>query len=240
MDSSQTCTNCGTVNIGRGKFCKKCGAKLGILEVCPKCGNNLDSDSEFCEQCGFQIRKQTATAPPPPPLTPVAPFRRLPFGLEILIVLGLLGAAYYFFSSLMVIYGANTLLLGSSIYSQLVTAGALWALVGVYLAIVSIGLWKLRKWARTALILQVLLVIVGTYFNPVSGILGLFYCLLILWYLYQPHIKLLFETGQVRSMVASATVVSMVGLVCPKCGSGGRVGTMFCVKCGTKLPEAGG
>lgn len=208
---------------------------MKILDACPQCGNKLEPDVDFCQQCGFRVKKQMEIPPPPTAIT----VRRLPFGLEILIVFGFLGAAYYFFSSLMVIYGANTLLAGSEIYGQLVLAGILWAFIGIYLAIVSFGLWKLKKWARAALIIQAILVIAGVYFNPVAGILGLVYCLIILWYLYQPHIKLLFETGQVSPMVTSATVVFMARLICPKCGAKGKPGTMFCAKCGAKLKEAG-
>jgi ribosomal protein L40E len=236
--SSLTCKRCGTVNTAKSKFCKKCGESLEILEICPKCGSKLESDADFCQQCGFKLKKEIEV--PRSSETGAITVRRLPFGLEILIVFGLLGAAYYFFSSLLVIYGANTLFEGSGIYGQLVFTGILWAFIGAYLAIVSVGLWKLQKWARTALIIQAILVIVGAYFNPVAGALGLVYCVVILWYLYRPHIRSLFATGQLSQPVAPEAPVSTARLICPKCGRKGKRGTTFCAKCGTKLKDAGG
>ncbi len=242
-NSSKACKSCGTVNSAASKFCKKCGSDLQILAACPQCGSKLDSDSVFCQECGFNVTKRVETLPA------TVTMRRLPLGLEILIVLGALGAALYFFSGVMLLYGIGSFgrVMSAELASQMTTVGVLWLLVGAFLALVSWGLWNLREWARKALVVNTVLVLIGTFFNQVQGLLGLVYSVIILWYVYQPHIKSLFEAGTVGRMptltpssgMKTLALAPLSILPCPSCGKKGKPGTKFCVKCGAELKEVG-
>lgn len=232
-DSSQTCPNCGATVSPKSKFCKKCGARLHSLEICPKCGSKLDPDAVFCEECGFRTKGPTKIQPKAPAV------KRLPLGLEILIVFGALGAAFYFFSAMMVIQGAISLPFPQEIRSQLTTAGIAWIGVAGYQAIVSVGLWKLKEWARKALILNALLALIVAFFALVPGLFSLIYSLIILWYVYQPHVKLLFQVGRVSGIETHIPIASMVPRICPSCGKKGKPSAKFCVKCGAELKEMG-
>lgn len=52
-DNETECPSCGTKNPKGQKFCKECGAKLGI--TCPSCGAFLTPDSKFCTTCGSPL-----------------------------------------------------------------------------------------------------------------------------------------------------------------------------------------
>jgi riboflavin transporter FmnP len=188
------CGTCGTSNSSKSKFCKKCGARLIDLEKCPQCGNSLNKDSEFCQECGYKLNKQPMSLPVS------AGIRKLPLGLEILIALGLLGAAYLLFSSMMGFYTSSLASsYGYSIAGDLALAGFLWAFIGLYLLLVSWGLWKLKEWSRKLVMFQAILGIVVVFLEPIPGLASLIYGIIILWYINQPTIKGLFQTTQVVS-----------------------------------------
>ena len=225
------CKSCGTVNPPDSKFCKKCGASLETLKTCPQCGSKLDPDAVFCPKCGFRVKKESMVS------APSLAIKRLPLGLEILIVFGALGAAYYFFSSIMAFYAANTIFKYYSEASRwMSTLGIIWLLLAMFLAATSWGLWNLKEWARKALIVSALLGIVGAIFDIIPGLLGLVYSIVILWYISRPHIKLLFKTGRITGKMP-ATVITKVKRICPSCGAEAKPNAKFCVKCGAKLEE---
>jgi riboflavin transporter FmnP len=189
------CGNCGTSNPSKNKFCKKCGATLIAMEKCPQCGNSLDKDSEFCPECGYKLKQQQGL----PQVNPG--IRKLPLGLEIMIVLGLLGAAIFLFSSMMGFYTSSIASgYGYSISGDLALAGFIWGFIGLYLLAVSWGLWKLKEWSRKVLMFQALLGIIVVFFEPIPGLASLVYSVVVLWYINQPTIKGLFQTGQVSSV----------------------------------------
>lgn len=229
--SSLKCDQCGAANRPENKFCKKCGASLSTLEVCPQCGNKLEADAIFCPQCRTQIKEQKGISTP---LT----VRRLPLGLEILIVFGALGAAYYFFSGVMAFYASSTVFGGYSEVSGMITAvGMIWLLAAIFLAIVSWGLWNLKEWARKALMINAVLALIGAFFSIVPGLLGLIYSIIILWYISRPHVKTLFQVGRISPIETPASRIYTVKQVCPSCGKKTKFGAKFCVKCGAKLKE---
>jgi hypothetical protein len=246
--STKFCKNCGTPNPSKSKFCKKCGARLTAIENCPQCGSSLDKDSEFCPECGLRIKSQNVqlTAQPASYVS-----RRLPLGLEILIGFGVLGALYFLFSSMMVLYFNSTLLAGSPISGDLTIAGVSWAFLGLYLLTVAWGLWKLKEWSRKALMIQAVLGIIVFFFNQIPGLASLVYSIIILWYINQSHIKLMFQTGPPKPAgiivnqndknsfpttgIGTAPPPPLVGSRCPSCGKKGKSGERFCKKCGHEL-----
>jgi class 3 adenylate cyclase len=74
-----TCSDCGTENAPDARFCKQCGARLGL--TCSNCGLPLLPDARFCSSCGTptsiapgpaQGRFAPAGRPPTPAPAPVA------------------------------------------------------------------------------------------------------------------------------------------------------------------------
>ena len=47
------CQECGNANSKDSKFCKYCGAKLGLF--CPNCGAEIDKADLFCKKCGHPL-----------------------------------------------------------------------------------------------------------------------------------------------------------------------------------------
>jgi ribosomal protein L40E len=186
VPDSQKCDNCGTANKIGAKFCKKCGASMQKTDVCPKCGNKLESDAAFCQECGYRVKSQVSTS------FSGTVTRRLPFGLEILIALGALGALFYFGSAIMAFWAATWFPRSSEISQTIVTTGIVWMILALFQVSVSWGLWRLREWARKTLVIMAILDIVGAFINPIYGITGLVFRIVVLWYVYTPHVKSLF------------------------------------------------
>ena len=46
------CPNCGHENRDDAKFCRDCGATLGVELSCPGCGAPYDPGQKFCDECG--------------------------------------------------------------------------------------------------------------------------------------------------------------------------------------------
>jgi hypothetical protein len=55
------CSNCGTDNLKRAKFCEKCGQSLAPGNICPKCGHKNKPTAVHCIECGTNLT-QPATA----------------------------------------------------------------------------------------------------------------------------------------------------------------------------------
>ncbi|PYS52200.1 MAG: hypothetical protein DMF68_02345 [Acidobacteria bacterium] len=54
------CPKCGAANVGGGKFCNECGAKLEVASAtvpCVKCGAQLQEGAKFCNECGAKQEK---------------------------------------------------------------------------------------------------------------------------------------------------------------------------------------
>jgi len=49
------CNQCGLENPKQSKFCRKCGAPLGVRLRCPQCGFQNPGDSIFCTECGERL-----------------------------------------------------------------------------------------------------------------------------------------------------------------------------------------
>jgi uncharacterized membrane protein YvbJ len=49
------CNQCGLENPKQSKFCRKCGASLGMHLQCPQCGSKNPGDSLFCTECGERL-----------------------------------------------------------------------------------------------------------------------------------------------------------------------------------------
>jgi hypothetical protein len=66
------CTSCGTANAVGRKFCRECGARLGVQ--CPACGTIDSGGSKFCGECGsaLDVGPGGATTPALPDRPPVA------------------------------------------------------------------------------------------------------------------------------------------------------------------------
>lgn len=45
-----TCTNCGRIRSGSGRFCDRCGSLL--KRECPQCGQEMAASSVYCSNCG--------------------------------------------------------------------------------------------------------------------------------------------------------------------------------------------
>ena len=53
------CTNCGTENNSKAKFCIECGKKLVQISSCPNCGAKINPNVKFCSNCGFNLSSKT-------------------------------------------------------------------------------------------------------------------------------------------------------------------------------------
>jgi len=49
------CIKCGLENPRHSKFCRKCGASLGVHLKCPQCSSENTGDSLFCIVCGARV-----------------------------------------------------------------------------------------------------------------------------------------------------------------------------------------
>lgn len=54
-----TCTVCGRVRYGDGKFCDRCGNPL--KKECPRCGQEVDASSAYCGSCGKKLDENEET-----------------------------------------------------------------------------------------------------------------------------------------------------------------------------------
>lgn len=189
------------------------------LETCPRCKSNLDMDSVFCPECGYKVMKQEITQPLE--LTP----RRLPFGLELLIALGAFGALFYFGSSIIAFWAASTIFrLSEEISQVLVATGVVWLLVALCQVTTSWGLWALKEWARKAMVLVAILDLVGAFLNPIYGVVGLVFSIIVIAYLYTPHVDALFssrkgERGRIKvkeSLSCGTCILFRKIALCPR------------------------
>ncbi len=56
------CVQCNVENPDSGKFCRSCGATLGIL--CTRCGVVARPDDRYCTSCGFSLAGQSGEGSP--------------------------------------------------------------------------------------------------------------------------------------------------------------------------------
>ncbi|MGN0354704.1 MAG: zinc ribbon domain-containing protein [Muricoprocola sp.] len=50
-----TCSNCGKIKTGEGKYCDRCGAPLN--KECPHCGQIIDINADYCSNCGTKMNE---------------------------------------------------------------------------------------------------------------------------------------------------------------------------------------
>ncbi|HSC78507.1 MAG TPA: hypothetical protein VLB32_08080 [Candidatus Acidoferrales bacterium] len=134
-----------------------------------------------------------------------------PIGVTILAVLEFISAGAFILIGLLLLVGGGMLGAmggggeGSGVMAVLGTLGAVAGVVVLVLAAiplaVGIGLWKLKNWARILAIVFSGLGVVSNLFGVIggvstgemvslsSGVIGLGVNILILWYLFQPHVK---------------------------------------------------
>ena len=134
-----------------------------------------------------------------------------PIGVTILAILEFIGAGFLILVGLLLLVGMSMLGAmggGGEGASMMGILGALGAAAGVVVIIlaliplaIGIGLWKLRNWARILVIIFAGLGALGNaarviwglgsgdMLNTVAGIIGLGIQALILWYMFQLHVK---------------------------------------------------
>ncbi len=140
-----------------------------------------------------------------------------PIGVTILAVLEFISAGLVLLLGLLLTVGLSALGAmgrggeGGSILGVLAALGAAAGVFVMILAIIplaiGIGLWKLKNWARIVVIVfaglgalgNIVRVIwglsSGDMVSTVGGIIGLGIQGLILWYMFQPHVKQAFGAG---------------------------------------------
>ncbi len=134
-----------------------------------------------------------------------------PVGVTILAVLEFISAGFFILLGLLLLVGGGVLGAlggGGEASGYMAAVAAMGAVAGVVVLILSviplaigIGLWKLRNWARIVAIvfsglgvLSNLLGVIGgvtagEMFSLSSSVIGLGINILVLWYMFQPHVK---------------------------------------------------
>jgi len=135
-----------------------------------------------------------------------------PTGVTIVAMLNFLGALFCVLGGLLLFVGlgvagaaAQTRRGGTGVMALLMGMGALGGVVCLVAAalsvIIGIGLWKLRNWARVLTIVFTALGLLFCVFGILTGLLHFHLVLvvfrlvfmaiyvLILWYMFQPHVK---------------------------------------------------
>jgi len=196
------------------------------LPFCASCGKEVPNGVAYCPYCGAPVQSIPATPPPPPSMPPMsgaqpAIGRQRPLGVTIIAVLEAIGSIFIIIGGLALIglaglLKSGTLPGGANGFPQgavnippfvLAIAGALggvliiFGLVGVFLAW---GFWSGKGWAWTVGIIFLILGVVGDLVSlGVAGVLGvgslvsLLINVLILYYLFRPHVKAYFGKGVV-------------------------------------------
>lgn len=88
------CPNCGEILNDGVEFCPRCGVRVGAYNAqisCPRCGEPLGSNERFCHRCGLSLVGGQPTEDNPKKTSSSHPL------LAILLVLCILGGAYYVF-----------------------------------------------------------------------------------------------------------------------------------------------
>jgi hypothetical protein len=189
------------------------------MPFCPNCGKEVASGVLYCPSCGHSM--QPAPSPPSVPQPSgyqgiVRPQR--PLGVSIIAVLVAIGGIFFVLGGigLLVFAGflTNMAMTGGIPSNLPVTTGFVFAASGAIAALLIIfgliyillswGFWSGKGWAWTVgvifLILGVILDLVSLSVAGVLGIgslVGLLINVLILYYLFRPHVKAYFGKGSV-------------------------------------------
>lgn len=140
-----------------------------------------------------------------------------PIGVTILAVLEFISAGFILLLGLLLTVGLSALGAmgrggeGGSILGVLAALGAAAGVLVMILAVIplaiGIGLWKLKNWARIVVIVFSVLGLVSNLFGVIggvsagemfslsSGVIGLGINVLVIWYMFQPHVKQAFGAG---------------------------------------------
>ena len=168
---------------------------------CPQCGAPAETGSQFCAACGAAITDPDA---------PVA--RARPALVTIIAVLRGLAALWWLALGLVLITAARQP--DSAVFLPL---GVFCLVITVIEAVCLAGLWMLKPFGRT---MQIGISIVGLLFFPIGTLISI----LILVYMFNPGIRLLFsartvdtmspqEKAHVRSLAAWSTGALVIGIV---------------------------
>jgi hypothetical protein len=117
-----------------------------------------------------------------------------PTGVTILAVLAFIFAALWIIGGFfaVVVGGAASFVVGP-LGALGVAGGALMLLWGGVLAVVGYGLWTLQPWAWTLAVvvfaINLLFGVVEVFADVVGGLLSVIVNGLLLWYLFQPHVR---------------------------------------------------
>jgi type IV pilus assembly protein PilA len=176
---------------------------------CPACGARVSTDDAFCGSCGTGLTVDAARG---------AIERTRPGLITVLAILDFLGAV-----TLLIAGGAMTGmgLLGqfpdAAVRGLLIGSGVVFAAAGVLYGVAGLGLWKLKSYGRT---MQIVMAVFGLLAIPI----GTVFSILILIYLFNPGIKVLFsgrpledlsaaEAAALRKISGSLPVPAIVAIV---------------------------
>ena len=152
---------------------------------CSTCGATIADGARFCPTCGAAATAGAATAPPP------ALKRERPGVITLLAVLDIVGAVMWALIGL----GWFAISKDASVGIVGVVLGSISLVVGLTLTFCAYGLWNLKSWGRT---LQIALSIVGLLAFPIGTLISI----LVLVFMFQPGIKVLFSERPVESLSA--------------------------------------
>ena len=155
---------------------------------CSNCGATIADDTRFCPTCGAAATTGTAPAPPS------ALKRERPGVITLLAVLDIVGAVMWALIGL----GWFALSRDASVGMVGVILGSISLVVGLTLAFCAYGLWNLKRWGRA---LQIALSIFGLLAFPIGTLISI----LVLVFMFQPGIKVLFSERPVESLSADET-----------------------------------
>jgi hypothetical protein len=189
---TKQCPCCGNEIKARARICRFCGARFQIETkgYCTNCHKMVDvNDENRCSECGGEVldphvvsnliqspapvqpasqASVTATTPQPVvgPLQHSIETKSRPGCITIYAILLFLGSASFVCGG---IVGSTNPLNESERFFN-IAAGISMALVGLFMLILGIGLWQLKKWARIAVIVMQSLGIVGSIFSTYAAL----------------------------------------------------------------------
>jgi len=216
------CPECGAEIKDGDKFCPSCGTHITYTEkvaeagkrFCPNCGAELNRDDIFCGYCGTKMGEFGTERSRMPKGT-----KRRPIGVTIIAILYVFGGIIGFIGgfSMMALSGNPqwyqyyievSALFGIYISEEeaalLGMLGMVSIIVGFAYIIIGYGIWTLKRWARMAAIIMVIIEILRTMGQPLwmptgmgdyigSVILTIIIGGIIIWYLSKPEVKEVFE-----------------------------------------------
>jgi hypothetical protein len=189
---SKQCPCCGNEIKAKARICRFCGARFEIITrgYCATCHKMVEvGDANRCAECGGEVidlhvvsnliqspapsqpasQSVTAATTPQPGVAPSYPSieaKTRPGCITIYAILLFLGSASFLCGG---IFGSTNPLIESEVFSSL-AAGISMGLMGVFMLLLAIGLWRLKNWARIAVIIMQSLAIIGSIFSAYKAL----------------------------------------------------------------------